>query len=1099
MNTVVVAGAGAGKTYALVQEYISALFGFNVQRKRIHPTAILAVTFTEKAAAEMRTRVVTQLLQIAREQKYADWMYEKAAEYNVALPNSNELRAMSRFLLTAPICTFHAFCAQVIREHSLAAGIAADFTLLSPIDENEIALDLAESVVVDALKAKVAGVESLVTRYQMRRLYDSNGLCDNLVRLNNYLTEYGIDFSAIKTDLGKHLFLADDEKFKALKHQLRVAIEEFKHAPSSIKIAEKIVRIEESYSRFLGVLTNVDDLEIRISACFQNLRSQVKGRFGNDELRQNLVRAIVMLGSYLCSYFTGAEAETVCYLLEEFSLKLNNYKNNFAVLGFSDLLSRARDVLRNNLAVRKEVKAKFSKILVDEFQDTSPMQEDLVALICENKNSLTKLLANEKAMSCIALEKDILFIVGDPKQSIYGFRGADVALFDHTLKVITEGNNQHGATGVKKSLTLCRRSQAAIVELVNLVGRQTLSLPEEGIYFGDDDCLSALRPQNGNAGGIWKVDIDATATKDLAMARVLAEQINQLVLDNNCKWHEIVILVRRIKMATPILQALKQLQIPAVIFGGDGFFSRAEVMDILAALKIAVDPEDSLATLTVLRSNLVSLSDADLIVILNQIPDWSGGVSFAQIIKHLNEIELNFAAKNRIMNFAQIVESIRGKLGVESVAQAIDKLLEEGGYILALSIEEDADDRLANVLKLRSMLAAVVKDSVMRINQLWDRLDNPPKESLAKSRNADFDAVQIMTIHQSKGLEFNYVILADVLSIDPNDTNDIDFHPQVGIALTYKRRPVSVCSPQTAAEKTYAPNHMDLIRQKRKKASQAELARLLYVALTRAKEKIFILDVQVDGKKTVDRGVNLRQLFYAGKKTDVNRFNELMPTVLLKPNYVDNKLGVERKVEHHCAPFFRCQPIFKKRLTATQLKQAVKSNTSPVITTTGKTKKEGSLAHQLLALVGANISYSKNIDPRSNTESVLNKLRGAAKQLGFIPEQKNIDDTINACLKTLLGPVARLNDDDCIMQFEMPIYLEETDYILEGFADLVAISGERCIIIDFKSSANAAKSKSTQMQLEAYAAALKQKTALPIYFSACVIGDESPLYFSYFS
>ncbi|MDA0712398.1 MAG: UvrD-helicase domain-containing protein [bacterium] len=1098
MNTVVVAGAGAGKTYALVQEYISALFGFNSQKTRIHPTAILAVTFTEKAAAEMRTRVVTQLLEIAREQKFADWMYEKSLEYDVCLPSAKELRTMSRFLLTAPICTFHAFCAQVIRDHSMAAGISADFTLLAPIDENEIAFDLAQRVVVDALNAKVDGVNSLVTRFQMRRLYDNNGLCDNLVRLNNYLTEHGIDFSEIKIRFRDQQPLFEDEKFKTLKYQLRVAFDEFKHAPSSVKIAERLGRIEESYLRFLGALTKPEDLEIRISACFQNLRSLVKGRFGNDELRQNLVRSIVMLGSYLCNYFTMNEAKTVCFLLEQFSLKLNDYKNNFAALGFSDLLSRARDILRNNLAVRKEVKAKFGKILVDEFQDTSPMQEDLVALICEDKKVLIELLPNEKAMSHVPLERDMLFIVGDPKQSIYGFRGADVSLFDHTLKIITQGNKLNSATGVKKSLTLCRRSQSAVVELVNLVGRQTLSLPEAGIYFGDDDCLSALRPQNGNAGAIWKVDIDASAAKSSTMSKVLAEQINQLVLENNAKWNEVVILVRRIKMATPILLALKQLHIPAVIFGGDGFFTRAEVMDILAALKLAVDPEDSLATLTVLRSNLVGLSDADLIVILDQIPNWNGGVSFAQIIKYLDGIKLNPDVKNRIMAFAKVIESIRSKLGVESVAQAIDKLLEEGGYVLALSIEEDADDRLANILKLRSMLVAVVKDSVIRINQLWDRLDNPPKESLAKSSNANFDAVQIMTIHQSKGLEFNYVILADILSADPNNTNDIDFHPEFGLALTYKKRPVSVCSPQTAEEKTYAPSLIDLIRQKRKRASQEELARLLYVALIRAREKIFILDLQVDGKKTVDRGVNLRQLFYAGKKTDEIRFNELMPSFLLKPRYFEEKLCSIEKEAKLDISIFKNQLGLKKRLTASQIKLSANSKTYHVDAAKGKTKKEGNLAHKLIALVGSNISYDKNMDAGFDADLVLNKLYGAARQLGFIIEEKGVEDAIKACLKTLLGPIASLKKEECIMQFEMPLYHEENDYVLEGYADLVVISSKRCIVIDFKSSENAARSKLTKLQLQTYAAALKQRLSLPIYYCACVIGDESPLYFSYF-
>ncbi len=1116
MNTVVVAGAGAGKTYALVQEYISALLGFHDTKDRLHPSQILAVTFTEKAAAEMRTRVTSKLLQLARDKVFDDWIIERAQLFGVELPEASELRAISHSILSAPICTFHSFASQIIRDYAGAAQIDPEFSLLAPLDENDVALDMAEAVIIDALADGVDNVDRLVTRFQLRKFGDAKGLCDNLVSLYQQLSEHGMSPLEVQGNLAiSEKVFGEDKEISRLIGQIKSAIGEFRQTKLTGNALMRIEQVESALQILLSMLHQEDDLEIKLSSAYKELRACVSGRFGNDELRQSLVKAIVSLGSYLCFVLTTRDAKTICFLLERFFARFDAYKTHFAVLGFGDLLKRARLILRENLSVRKSVQERFRRILVDEFQDTSPLQEDLVALLCEDSTQLTTLLPNERAMSKVFLKKDVLFVVGDPKQSIYGFRGADVQLFNHTLNTVTKGSAHQPATGQRTTLQLCRRSQGSAVELVNLVGRATLASPSDGVTFAAEDCLAALKPALGYAGAIWKADILSQHHKESAIADVLAAQVKKLISDENASLEDIVVLVRRVKSALPIVAALQRFGIAARIYGGEGFFARTEVIDILAALKLSVDEDDELATLTVLRSPFVAMSDADLVSILDSIEDWKGGVRFSQILAALEKANVGEDIKARMTAFAGLIRHLRAKFGEISVAQAIDRLLEEGQYGLAIAVEPDVDDRLANILKLRSMCIGFLSDGVRRIRQLWERLDNPPKESLAENLDAEANAVRLMTIHQSKGLEYRFVILADTLSSDPNDTDDISFSPHVGLAVTNKGRPIAVCAPQTQDEKQYAPTPIDLVRQNKKKASESELARLLYVALTRAKERIFFMDVQVDGEKVTDRGVNLRRLLYQGRDLDPKRFDVLMPTEIIKP--YESIVNVYAPGVVMPAPkphlFFE-QPTSKNRITASQIsnsprhcepeaKQSSELQSDCVATSltaprhdendknkTPKTTtaKMGSLAHQLISAVGMQMTKQTSL------QEISIFLEATVRRLGLSPLDPEVSLIMDACQKTLEGFVMGLIEENYLLQFEAPIYLEQDDSVLEGFADLVASHASKCLIIDFKSSAYTAKSAATHRQLSAYAAALQPRMQVPISFAACVIGETSSLH-----
>jgi len=191
-NIVVVAGAGAGKTYALVQEYLFALLGLDGSYTKRQPKNVFALTFTEKAAAEMRARVATRLLELAGGVSFDDPILARAKSLNIPMPKGEELCILARRLADAPICTFHSLAGQILRDYAHEAGIDPGYELLDPIIEKEMFYEVAEATVLDALANDTHQIAALVSRFNIRGGRQTKGLVETLVGLYSELSEYGI-------------------------------------------------------------------------------------------------------------------------------------------------------------------------------------------------------------------------------------------------------------------------------------------------------------------------------------------------------------------------------------------------------------------------------------------------------------------------------------------------------------------------------------------------------------------------------------------------------------------------------------------------------------------------------------------------------------------------------------------------------------------------------------------------------------------------------------------------------------------------------------------------------------------------------------------
>lgn len=894
-NVVVVAGAGAGKTYTLVQEYLFSLLGLDGENEIRDPRNVLAVTFTDKAAKEMRERVVDRLKGLLADPKADVGVMERLKISGKSLPSKFVMKQLLRLLPEAQICTFHSFCANILKRFPVEAAVDPAFDLLHPKDEANLLEAAAEATILKRLSAGLPGgsdeiratredrkqddksLEKLLVTFQLRRMGDAQGLIDMIVSLYNNLCEHGVDPANV------HLANAVNLEGASISEHIQSIREEFREydlpgVKLSGKAAEKLATAEKAFYELEGLLHEVstrmdprlpsEDREPAFSHAFSKFRGTLKGRFGPDELRKKVVLAASKLGSYLCDMHTLSEISVVGDLLADFSQEVRLRKKKLGALGFGDLLMGAQQLLAEDKLVRRKIKSEFKRILVDEFQDTSPLQEDLMALIAESMDGEGDVPAEGRIMGTLLLAQNKLFIVGDPKQSIYGFRGADAQLFVHTLEVIASGSLPGvPSTGSRRTLDLCRRSQGAVVDVVNLVAEDNISNGQDGVPFEAEDRLAALRKPMNNAGAIWEAEMGIDENHNETIASNIATRLEELVKIGDAQPSDFAILVRRISAGERIREYLQSLGIPARIYGGAGFFARQEVMDFVALLKLAVDPNCQLSILSVLRSPFLKLSDDQISEMISGQLDWEGGANFKQLC------DLYPKQFDALLG---VILDIRRKIFRGDFGDIVLLILESSHYLRHISGHEDYEQKVANILKLQWLYVSEGQDHIAHINKLWTSILTNPKESLAPILGSD-PSVQIMTIHQSKGLEFKNVIVADTYATIPSSKDIVSFDPDVGLALTHKGRPIAACGPG-ASDKLDAPTAMDRVKHRAKMREEAELSRLLYVALTRARDKIYWTQARdAQGKLHQSRGLSMDDLWQSAAQKNQKAFAALMP------------------------------------------------------------------------------------------------------------------------------------------------------------------------------------------------------------------------------
>ncbi|HTO68999.1 MAG TPA: UvrD-helicase domain-containing protein [Myxococcota bacterium] len=808
-NLVVVAGAGSGKTSLLVERLLCQL----VERD-LAPDAFAAITFTEKAAAEMRKRLEAALARLAAraagklteahdEGEEADrafaWL---RGRQSLALPLIAErATARLRALAETEVTTIHGFCARLLRRHPLEAGVDPDFAVDTRGAWEELLDELWERF--------LAGPDGLEGPRSARfaRVLDLLAL-----RELETLARAAAGFAVADESLAQPL----PDVRAALGPLLANVIGEI----DALGIAPPPAQGPESYLlaarpllvtlRERGIDAFRAELEIATFASTQGIRGLLESTPTAKKLPEatQLVGEVQKLLRKLRKIDDELLREALA-LVAPFARDARAEARRRGVLPFDALLVLARDLLASHPEVRRAVAERCRVLFLDEFQDTDPLQYEIVFLIAEPAGA--------------AARPGSLFIVGDPKQAIYRFRGADIAAYEAAVERIL------GSPGAEQ-LVLTRNFRAVpeLVVPLDALFQDVFAPPSHS-----DESLRAWVRYDGleahrapaREPRVLRWDIGAAQSADAAReleARVIASWVAREVGAGRFRFGDVALLLRALTDVHQYVRAFHALDVP--IWVGRSLESERDpaLQQLDALLRALANPADAPAVVGFLRSPL-------------------GGVPDAELARHATRARGRWLYTTapvdsaRVPNLARAFETLAGwhaRMQREPLARTLAALRDETPLLALHASATDGARRVVDLSAMLDRLVARASAAPERPLRYWvDALEREERRRSAEEPLPDTDAVRVLSIHGAKGLEFDVVILADLARANPRDWED---------ALRFSRE------QNALAVRTRAASSSTWIERERieEEHESAELRRLFYVAATRARERLVVADAR---------------------------------------------------------------------------------------------------------------------------------------------------------------------------------------------------------------------------------------------------------------
>jgi ATP-dependent helicase/nuclease subunit A len=778
------AGAGSGKTSVLVERFVRA-----VLQDGVDVSAILTITFTDKAAAELRERIRRRLRELDADQA-------------------------ARSTEGAFISTIHGFCARLLRAQALAAGIDPAFIVLDRPTAEQLA-DLAfDEALQELAQSGAAGVDVIAS-------YGPAALRDAILGTYAQLRSRGESAPSLPPCPE----LSDPGAAQDLAHAAAAATRELSAiAGPGARVIEALQRLERCAALARSPEPWPGELD-RVSLPKGN------GAALSTPVCQAYSDALARLRSVSEHRAAKPVLDLLGALLRGYGERYAQLKREGSGLDFEDLELMTRGLLRSDEELRERYRARFEQIMVDELQDTNRVQLELIESIARGN----------------------LFTVGDAQQSIYGFRHADVELFERRGERLAE-------TGARATLQTNFRSRTEILDVLNLAFSAEPEYPASqefrasgtpnGVRAGELRTFRPLRAGRNDdpvddprvellivdKGADWASDGLASPWR-LAEATALAQRIGGL-LDDGALPRDVVVLTRAGTDMRAYERALEERGIPTYVIGGRGYWSHPQVVDFVAYLRALANPREEEALYTVLASPIVGVSLSALVVLAagaresGRDPWW--------VLREPNGVlaGLGVADQERLGRFSAWFAAERHAAARAGIEELIDRALERTGYDIAMLALPGGERRLANVRKLmrlgREHEAAHGRDLRGFLELVSGResgRSSESRESEAPVEGEALNAVRLMTIHRAKGLEFEIVCVAD-LGRTPRRGAEIlrvGNDGRLGLRLarpgTGRREPV-LDYKQIGTEQLLA--------------QQREERRLFYVAMTRARERLIL-------------------------------------------------------------------------------------------------------------------------------------------------------------------------------------------------------------------------------------------------------------------
>lgn len=860
-NLVLAASAGTGKTHALVGVVVHLLVTDRVsggRRQPLDPSRVVATTFSRKAATEIRVRVTRELERLASSPSTSVYVPSLRASPMSGSLTDEELqrragRALSR-LGAARFGTLHSFATSIVRAHAVELGLGPGFELASEADSRA----LAEEAIAHALESRIGPSEAIV-----RSLAEAAGGVDRLVaqlrRILGRLEEDGRparelaidsdDAEKIERDVAHLVAHARDlcgaPKFEAASRDLLRAWQE-RHEAALEEAAAALCSIPAQGKK---------SAEVDAFAVFR------KGLAGstNEEKGRRLARVFRARQRF------KEHALVVRDVLASAEVEIERASRTRAVIGFGEVLRAARELLRDRPDVAEDVSGAIDALLVDEFQDTSRVQRDLVQLLWARKG--TREAGRVPPLSSV--RDGGLLVVGDRKQSIYGFRGADVGVFAE-LAVGLAGAPAREALGIVPGVTweppepladffALRHNRRSVAELLTFANtfstrRFCPGEPPPELYEIDyvpeteDLIVPPERSAQPHAAQLeprttWlRVAPKGQASTRLEEALVIAERIGRLVSDPSvlvgheigrpALFRDIAVLATTNGMLDAMAFALAQSEIPYVV-AGKSFFRTREVRDLASMLALVLDPNDRLAMLSVLRGPWAAVHDETLIGLTARgvglvAPRVWTSPPYPALVR-----EEDRAALGAVSALLEELTRNAERLGPgEVLRQAVRACsLEE-----VLALLPRGEQRVANVRKL---LAMADHHSDVHAFRSW--LEEASEQETAESEAATFsegdDAVRLLTVHASKGLDFPIVFIPEIGASAPRTEKGV---ARLSLGTGDAQNVLAVRVADEASMVLEPPSFARAYAETRRR-ERAERQRLAYVAVTRAANAMFLV------------------------------------------------------------------------------------------------------------------------------------------------------------------------------------------------------------------------------------------------------------------
>ncbi|MBX5480753.1 MAG: UvrD-helicase domain-containing protein [Myxococcaceae bacterium] len=811
---VVEAAAGTGKTTILVSRVLSL-----IRTGTTRLSQIIAVTFTEKAAGEMKLRIRERIEQA----RNASPTEEERRRLEVAL---SELEG-------ARIGTIHSLCADLLRERPIEAGVDPLFQVASD-DEARALLETAfAGWFARAVSKPSVGIRRFLRRTPRRGAPTSRKqLRDAAWRLIEHR-----DFDA---PWRRDTAFRRDEEIDALIPEL----ERFARAiKANTTLAEYPRKMFNEVPRFIDDLfhrekvapRDHDGLEAQLrELSFQRVwKMEVYGKRNAE-----LIALRDEVAARLFSFVERSDADLAALLRTELAPVADAYQAQKAAAGrldFTDLLLRTRDLLRHQREARVELQRRFTHLFVDEFQDTDPLQADILLLLAAEDPDATD-------TATLRTVPGKLFVVGDPKQSIYAFRRADVALYQRIKARLVA----QGATLLYLSKSF--RSVPEIQEAVNAAFAPAMGDGSEHqakyvpLQRGREDApveqpavIALPVPYTySDSGKLVNYRIEASLPDAVgAFVDFLVNQSQWKVTETDrpgervpLQPRHICILFRRFQafgedVTRPYVAALEARRVPHVLVGGRSFHARDEVLALRNALAAIEWPDDELAVFATLRGPYFALQDDALLAFR---------AAFGRM-HPLRTLDVSTAspAVKEVAEALAALGALHRRRNRVPIADTVSQFLELTRAHAGLAFWTAGEQALANVLRVVELARRFEAAGATSFRAFVDHLHDEAEESEAEEARVveeGTEGVRLMTVHRAKGLEFPVVILADLTA------NAVHSRPSrhVDTASGLWAQPLAGCIPHELLD--HAEEALARDRE--------EAVRLAYVAATRARDLLVV-------------------------------------------------------------------------------------------------------------------------------------------------------------------------------------------------------------------------------------------------------------------